>query len=449
MMKRFLLILGLMLQINPAYAETNKIYNAKTATLPNAMQVVVIENHRAPAVAHMVWYRIGAADESSGHSGLAHYLEHLMFKGTEMIPSGELSKKVKSWGGSDNAFTSWDYTAYFQTVPKDRLESVMRMEADRMRNLNFDDSEALTERDVVVQERKQRTDSSPSAQLSEALRASLFVNHPYGRPIIGWEHELEQLDPDRARSFYRKYYAPKNAILVVSGDVKAQDVFEKANLIYGAIDNADARTRPEWPEVADLYGDTLVTHSHPSVRQPVWRRLYRVPSAGQNYRESLIFSVTEDILGKNTGKFYQALVVDQQLASAVSFYYSGSHVADSTLSIGVTPLEGVTFEQVEIAIDEVLQSIVSEGISEQDLQQSIDRLRDEAVYERDSLIGPAMMIGYQLAAGLTLEQIEGWAKDIGQVTTEDVRTVIAKYLMPSSEDYRAVTGYLMPESKDE
>lgn len=449
-MKRLLLILGLMLQVNTASAaDTDKIYNAKTITLPNAMQVVVVENHRTPAVAHMVWYRLGGADEPIGESGLAHYLEHLMFKGTELVASGELSKKVKSWGGSDNAFTSWDYTAYFQTVPKDRLESVMLMEADRMRNLNFDDSEAITERAVVIEERKQRTGSNPAAQLSESMRAALFVNHPYARPIIGWGHELDVLDPTRAREFYKQYYAPKNAILVVSGDVDAQDVFEKANMIYGGIDNEEAQTRPEWPVMADMSGKVVVEHSDPTVQQPIWRRLYRVPSAGQDYKESLTFSVAEDILGKNTGRFYQSLVVDNPVASSVSFYYSGSHVADGILSIGVSPLEGVDFATVEQSINDVLRSIVNDGVTEEELQQSIDRLRDEAVYERDSIVGPAMMIGYQLAAGLSLEQIESWANEIGQVTVDDVKDVVAKYLLSDSENYRAVTGHLMPESQDE
>lgn len=448
-MKRVLiLIAGLMLQLNTASAaDTNKIYNAKSITLPNAMQVVVVENHRTPAVTHMVWYRLGGADEPVGESGLAHYLEHLMFKGTELVPSGELSKKVKSWGGNDNAFTSWDYTAYFQTVPKDKLESVMLMEADRMRNLNFDDAEALTERAVVIEERKQRTGSNPSAQLSESMRAALFVNHPYARPIIGWGHELEQLSPDRARAFYKKYYAPKNAVLVVSGDVVAQDVFEKAMLIYGKLDNTGAETRPEWPTMAELSGKIVIEHTDKSVQQPVWRRLFRVPGVGQNYKESLIFSVAEDILGKNTGRFYQNLVVENKVASAISFYYSGSSVSDGILSIGVSPRDGVDFAAVESHVNQVLRDIAENGITAQELQESVDRLRDEAVYERDSLVGPAMMIGYQLAAGLDLEQIENWTNDIGQVTTEDVRNVVAKYLLPESGEYRAVTGHLIPETQ--
>ena len=196
-----------------------------------------------------------------------------MFKGTDKVASGDFSKKVKTWGGNDNAFTSWDYTAYFQTVPKDRLQAVMEMEADRMRGLNFNDTEALTERDVVIQERKQRTDSNPSAQLSEAMRAALFVNHPYNRPIIGWDHELQELTPEAAREFYKAYYAPKNAILVISGDVVADDVFKMAAQYYGDLENTKSLTRPSWPQAANVYGQSTIVHNHSSVQQP----------AGENY----------------------------------------------------------------------------------------------------------------------------------------------------------------------
>lgn len=422
----------------------NKIYNAQTISLPNAMQVVVVENHRTPAVTHMVWYKIGGADEPMGESGLAHYLEHLMFKGTDLVASGDFSKKVKSWGGNDNAFTSWDYTAYFQTVPKDRLEAVMLMEADRMKGLSFDDADALTERDVVIEERKERTDSNPSAQLSEAMRSALFVNHPYARPIIGWDHELEKLDPQSARAFYKTYYAPKNAILVVSGDVKAKDVFAMAMSIYGKIPNDEAHTRPEWPEMAEVYGQELITHSHPTVRQPVWRKLYYGPGATQNYQDYLALSVAEELISDNTGLLYQSLVVDQPLASAVSFYYSGTSVSDATLSMAVTPLDGVEIDHIDKAVTAVFEKLAADGVAQDKVAKAIDTLQDHTIYELDSLTGPAMMLGHQLASGLTLDQIEWWARDIEAVTSADIQRVVQTYLLPGSEEYRAVTGYLMP-----
>ncbi len=434
-----------MLQTAKAEDTANKIYNAKSIMLPNAMQVVVVENPRTPAVTHMVWYRIGGADEEMGHSGLAHYLEHLMFKGSELVDSGEFSKKVKSWGGNDNAFTSWDFTAYFQTVPKDKLESVMIMESDRMKNLNFDDTEALTERDVVIQERKQRTDSNPSAQLSEAMRAALFVNHPYARPIIGWDAELQKLSPEAARAFYKKYYAPQNAIMVISGDVKAEDVFKMAAQYYGNIENDGAYSRPEWPEVADVYGQSLIVHKHPSVRQPEWRKLYRVPGLGQDYQRALALTIADNIIGGSTGKMYQALVVDQKLASNASFYYSGVSVSDATASIGVTPLDGVSSAKIDNAVQEILNNVAQNGVTDDEIQKSISKLQDESVYELDSLTGPAMMLGYQLISGLSVDQAERWIYDLETVTPEDIQNVVSDYLAQSGDGYHAVTGHLVPE----
>lgn len=423
---------------------TNKIYNAKSIMLPNAMQVVVVENPRTPAVTHMVWYKIGGADEVMGESGLAHYLEHLMFKGTDLVESGDFSKKVKSWGGNDNAFTSWDFTAYFQTVPKDKLESVMIMESDRMKNLNFDDDEALMERDVVIQERKQRTDSNPSAQLGEAMRAAMYINHPYARPIIGWDDELQKLSPQSAREFYKKYYAPQNAILVISGDVNAKDVFEKAGKYYGQIKNEGALSRSQWPKVADVYGQSLIIHDHKSVKQPIWRRTYRVPSMGKDYKRALALTVADNIIGGNTGRIYQSLVVDKKLASSASFYYNGVSVDDGSVSVGVAPIDGVTLSQIDAAVISVLNDVAENGVSVDEVEKAVSKLQDESVYERDSLTGPAMMLGYQLVSGLTLDQAERWVHDLENVTAGDVQKIIADYLVSTSNKYHAVTGHLIP-----
>ena len=448
-MKILLWICLIMTQSFTVHAATDKIYNAKSLNLPNGLQVIVIENRRTPAVTHMMWYKVGGGDEVMGKTGLAHYLEHLMFKGSKLVAPGDFSKKVKSWGGNDNAFTSWDYTAYYQTVPKEKLESVMLMESDRMQGLNFSDESALTERDVVIQERKERTDSNPSAQLGEAMRAALFVNHPYSRPIIGWDNELQKLTPQLAREFYKQYYSPQNAILVVSGDVNAKDVFEKANAIYGKMDNKGASKRVKWPEVPSVYGQTTVEHEHSSVKQPIWRKLYRAPSAGGNYSEFLALSVAENIFGGSTGLLYQSLVADKKLASSVSFYYSGVSVSDGTVSMGASPLDNVSFSQINQAVDAVLKDVADNGVSDDLVQKSIEQLQDEAVFERDSLTGPAMMVGYQLAAGLSLDQIEGMTTDLEQVTADDVKRVIGQYLVPSAPQYHAVIGHLLPEQGDE
>jgi len=215
---------------SPALAETVTDF-----TLPNGLQVVVIEDHRAPVVVHMVWYRVGAADEPPGHSGIAHFLEHLMFKGTDEVPSGKFSEIVQAQGGSDNAFTSWDYTAYFQRVAADRLDLVMKLEADRMRDLRLTQEDVATERAVILEERTTRTDSDPGALFEEQAQAAQYLNHPYGIPIIGWRHEIEQLDRDDALAFYRRFYAPNNAVLVVAGDVTPDEVKRLAERHYGPL----------------------------------------------------------------------------------------------------------------------------------------------------------------------------------------------------------------------
>ncbi|MEY4697812.1 MAG: hypothetical protein RIT14_2240, partial [Pseudomonadota bacterium] len=245
--------------------------------LDNGLDVVVIEDHRAPVVVQMVWYKVGAADEPKGKSGIAHFLEHLMFKGTDELASGEFSDAVEAQGGSDNAFTSWDYTAYFQRVAADRLDLMMKMEADRMVDLRLPSDEVLTERDVILEERNQRTDSSPGALLSEQMRAAQYLHHPYGTPIIGWRHEMEGLTQADAEAFYKAHYAPNNAILVVAGDVTPEAVRAMAETHYGAIP-ASPLIQPrervaEPPQIAER----RMTLADPRVSEPYITRTYLAP----------------------------------------------------------------------------------------------------------------------------------------------------------------------------
>ena len=249
MLRAFGFAAGLLLAL-PAGAAT-----VSSFTLDNGMQVVVIEDHRAPVVVHMVWYRVGAADEVAGRSGIAHFLEHLMFQGTDDLAPGEFSSVVEAQGGNDNAFTSWDYTAYFQRVAADRLELMMVMEADRMRDLQLTEGDVATERQVIIEERNQRTDSNPGALMGEQMNAAQFMNHPYGRPVIGWRHEMEALGLQDALDYYQANYAPNNAILVVAGDVLPADVLEMARRHYGPLavsDKITPRLRPsEPPQLAE------------------------------------------------------------------------------------------------------------------------------------------------------------------------------------------------------
>ena len=254
-----------------------KVYNPDTFMLPNGMQVVVVTNKRAPIVTHMVWYKVGSADEPKGKSGIAHFLEHMMFKATTNMKSGEFSSTVARNGGRDNAFTSYDYTGFFQTIAKDRLELVMRMEADRMTNILFNDEQVEPERQVILEERNMRTDNSPEAKLSEEINAAFFRNHPYQIPIIGWRHEIEALSRQDLESFYKIWYHPNNAILVVAGDVTAAEVKPLAEKYYGklAAGPLPSRDRPsEPPHVASQ----RISLADARVRQPNWRRMYLAPS---------------------------------------------------------------------------------------------------------------------------------------------------------------------------
>ena len=254
----------------PQQAEA-ALFNPETFTLDNGMQVVVVTDRRAPVVSHHVWYKVGSADSPPGKSGLPHFLEHLMFKGTENLAPGEFSEIVARNGGNENAFTGSDYTGYYQTIARDRLELVMEMEADRMTNLVLDDAAVLPERDVVLEERSQRVDNDPGSRLAEQLNAAQYLNHPYRLPVIGWRHEMESYTREDALDFYRTWYAPNNAVLIVAGDIDAEELRPLAERYYGAIPRRDVpeRVRVQEPPQQAAREVELID---PRVRQPSWSR---------------------------------------------------------------------------------------------------------------------------------------------------------------------------------
>lgn len=435
--------------------ERQKVFNAESFTLDNGMQVVVIPNDRVPVVTHMVWYKVGAANEPAGKSGIAHFLEHLMFKGSKVIggddlPPGEFSKIVRGMGGRDNAFTSQDYTAYFQSVPADKLETVMRMEAGRMRGMQLPEAEVTAERKVILEERRQRTDNKPSARFGEQLAAAAFKNHPYGTPIIGWAHEMEELSRDDAFAFYNQWYRPNNAILIVSGDVTPAAVFAKAIDIYGPISKGDlpARDYTRSPPAQAL--NTIVMRDK-AVRQPTVQTLYRADSAQQNKKNALAMEVLAEIMGGgSTSRLYRALVAEQKIASSAGLSYDSTRFSDSSVWVYATPLPEQPPEKIEEALKAELRKLVKNGVKAQELKDAISRMRDAAIYARDSLSGPAMVIGRALVTGSSLEMVEYWPDDIAEVTREDVQKVAALFLDPDKpHDIPPVTGYLLPESEDE
>jgi zinc protease len=436
-----LALAALLVLARPAEA---RMFDPQSFTLPNGMQVVVVPNHRVPIITHMVWYKVGAADEVPGKSGLAHLLEHLMFKGTPSIPPGEFSKIVARQGGRDNAFTTADFTAYFQNVAADKLELVMRMEADRMRNLTLDEANFQTERAVVMEERRARIDNSPEAALYEQMMASLFLNSPYHRPVIGWESEIAGLTRDDALAFYRRWYAPNNAILVVAGDVEAEQVRPLAEKYYGALPAATdtpVRARPVEPP-PELARRLSLTDQR--VSQPSWSRLYLAPSSrsAESALAPALEVLAEALGGGTTSILYRALVVDQGLAASAQAAYDPAAVDLSTFTLGVVPRPGVPLDRLEAAIDAELARILRDGIAASEVERARTRLTASAAYARDSLHTGAQVLGESLAIGDSVADVESWPERINAVTPAEVARAAARVLDAKG----SVTGLLLPEA---
>lgn len=428
-----------------------KIFNAETFTLDNGLQIIVIPNHRAPVVTHMVWYKAGAADEPAGKSGIAHFLEHLMFKGTPDLAPGEFSKKIRALGGVDNAFTSQDYTAYYQSISVDHLETVMKMEAERMRALHPPPEEVVSENKVILEERRQRTENSPGAKLGEQMNALMYVNHPYAKPVIGWAHEMASLTWEDAKTFYDLWYVPNNAYLIVAGDVTGEQVYNLAKEIYGPLQKSESL--PERIRISSppFEGQLEVTLKDPTIREPIVQTGYRVPSSRQNKKEALALEVLDEIMGGGpSSRLYKSLVINQKIATSAGFSYRAHSWDDSEAWIYATPALGQDLKSVKAALDQELRLLVAKGINEQELKDAVNRLTAEAIYARDSLSGPAMAFGYVLASGGDVNDVEFWAHNIAQVTAEDILSVAKKYLDPDIiSDYPPVTGYLVPEDPEQ
>jgi zinc protease len=412
-------------------------------TLRNGLEVLVITDRRAPVVTHMVWYRVGSADEPRGASGIAHFFEHLMFKGTRNIPEGEFSRIIARNGGDDNAFTAWDYTAYYQRIARDRLDLVMRMEADRMRNLRFSDETFLSERDVIGEERRQRVDNNPGAVLGERMRAMLWPHHPYGTPVIGWLHEIQALDRERALEFYRTWYAPNNAILVIAGDVDAAEVRPMAERYYGRLRPTRDLPSRAWVSDPPNVGPMRVTHRDEKVRQPSMSRTYRATSYGTDEgRQAHALDVAVEILGgSETSRLYRALVEDQRIAVAAGASASTSGLGGGSVLISATPAEGVSLERLEAAADEVVAAFLANGPTDAELTRAKSSLSAAAIYARDSQESLANIYGASLAQGESIDDVVNWGDNIEAVMRDEVVAMArATFDIDAS-----VTGWLLPE----
>jgi zinc protease len=409
--------------------------------LANGMEVIVIPDRRTPVVTHMVWYRIGSADETPGQSGLAHFLEHLMFKGTEKNPAGMFSKVVATIGGQENAFTSQDYTAYFQRVTKENLEKVMTYEADRMTGLRLTDEIVLPERDVVTEERRSRTDNDPAAQLAEALTAALYVNHPYGRPVIGWMHEIRQLSRESALDFYKRFYTPNNAVLILAGDIDESEARALAERTYSKVPRVaevGPRVRPVEPEPR---AHRRLTLSDQRVQQPSMSRYYLVPSyrtATGNDAEAL--EILSHVLGGGqTARLYRTLVVEKGLAANAGAWYQGTSLDATRFGVYASPRPGITLEALEAALDEVVEQVAEKGVDAEEVERVKTRIIASTIFAQDNQTTLARIYGAAVTTGLSAASVKEWPDKIRSVTPEQVKAAAKNWLNLR----RAVTGYLI------
>ena len=421
---------------DPAAADTAVVQSR----LENGLDIVVIPDHRAPVVTHMIWYRNGSADDPLGKSGIAHFLEHLMFKGTTANPAGRFSDLVSDLGGQENAFTSNDFTAYFQRIPKEHLAVCMEYEADRMKNLVLTDDVVAPERNVVLEERRMRTESDPGEILDEAMQAAVYTSHPYGKPVIGWAHEIESLDRGDAFNYYERFYTPENAILIVAGDVDPQATIDLAKEIYGPIKPFGAppkRVRPQEPRPTTQRQVTLVDDK---VEQPRYQRVHLVPSyrtAAPGEAEALEV-LAYLIGGGQTSLLFKTLVMQDKIAVAAGAHYIGTSLDETRFFLYAVPAPGVSLDQLDAAVEAVVSRVADVGFDEAALARAKTRLIAESIYARDSQMTLANWYGASLTTGLSLQDIAAWPDRIDAVTAEDVRKA-ARHL----DRRRGVSGYLL------
>lgn len=441
------LVLAFSLFTAPAVGADLKV---DTFQLNNGMQVVVIPDHRAPVVTHMVWYRIGSADEPVGLSGVAHFLEHLMFKRTKNLEDGEFSKIVAENGGQHNAFTSYDVTAYYQSVAKDRLPLMMKIEADRMVNLNLKPADIASERDVIIEERRLRIENNPSALLGEQMMSALYLAHPYGTPVIGWKAEMEALSYDAVLDFYAKHYTPSSAILIVAGDVTADEVRDLAERTYGRHRGRKVEPRHRRAEPDPIAARRLELVDS-RVRQPSWDRLYLAPSQHRgDAAQAPALAVLAQILGGGaTSRLYRRLVVDEQTAVEAGAYYSGSYYDLGQFGIYAVPppeLDTTAARErmvaVESSVDRTLAEVLRDGVTEDELERAKRRLLASEIYDRDNLMRMAQIFGRALTSGLTTDDVLAWPDKISAVTMADVQAAAKAVLRPEG----SVTGLLLPKT---
>ena len=434
-----LLVSGAALAVaQPACA---KVFDPTVFTLDNGLTVVVVENHRAPIVSNMVWYKVGAADEPPGKTGLAHLLEHLMFKGTPEIPAGQFSKLIAAKGGVDNAMTSRDFTAYYQHIAVENLPMVMRMEADRMAHLKLDEKDFQSEREVVREERRMRVENEPAAMLSERLNMALWMNHPYARPIGGFDSEIKGLTRADALSFHKRWYAPNNAVLFVAGDVTPKLVKSLAEDTFGKIARAATPDRVRGAVEAPP-ADIRISFSSPTVHQARWYRTDIVPSCATAAPKvgAALDMLAEILGGGTTSRLYRQLVLEEKLAVDVGAGYNGTAVGPGSFSIGATPMPGIDVDELDTKVAAAIKAIATQGVTSAELTCVRDRMLAARVYARDDLFRAPQALAESLAVGCTIADVENFNDVVGALTTDDVQNAAKRLDGPHAQ------GILTPEA---
>jgi zinc protease len=440
------LFVSLLVMANPAHAEKLPITDF---TLDNGLRVVLVEQHRAPAVAHMMLFHAGAADEPRGSSGVAHYLEHMLFKGTKELAEGDYSEKIEALGGKHNAFTSSDMTGYYVLVGKDNLAAVMEIEAERLINWDPEPSTWERERDVILEERRQRVENNPGALLSEAMQAALFRNHPYRLPIIGWMHEMKQLDEETAREFFNWFYQPENAVLMLVGDLSPEEAGTLARNYYADWENSGEVRDRTWLAEPPQRTEQELTLRHPQVKQRLWRIYYQAPSLVHgNTDQAIPLILLSELLGSDrTGLLYKELVKNQKLATALSVGYSGFALGPEIFSVSATPSETTSLEALQTAYEQTLQRIMAEDgpLEEKALNRVKNLVKADTIFSRDGLEGLTFTAAQLTMLGLDPSLLDDLPEAIDEVTLQEVRQAGRDVLLQQP----SVRGILLPEKDNQ
>ena len=419
--------------------------NTFETTLANGMRVVVREDHRAPTAVQMVWYRVGSIDEHDGVTGVAHVTEHMMFKGTPRVGPGEFNRRVASVGGRDNAFTSTDYTAYFQQVPASQLKAVMVLEADRMRHLTLEPTGYSKEIQVIMEERRMRTDDQSSARVHEAMNAVAWQAHPYRRPVIGWMSDLEQMTVADVRDWYRRWYVPNNATLVVVGDVNHQQVFGWAKQTYGAIPARALPARKQYEEPVQTGQRQLEVKAPADL--PLLVMGWKAPRLNDPRKDMDPYALemlAQILDGHDAARLPTALVREQQVAVSIDTSYDSTNRGPSMFMVQASPRPGHTVEQLEQSIRGALAEVANKGVTDQELARARSQLRASEVYKKDSVMGQAMEIGMLETLGYGWQSSPLMLEKLNQVTAADVQRVAQSYF----KDDQLTIARLVPQPLD-